>query len=773
MKSFVKAALLAGAAWAAMTAVAVAQEAGQPIPTNGEQPGEVVADVEEQTDTTDTTVEEVVVTSRRVAESLQRVPVSVSAFTPAALERIQARDTTELQGAVPNLNIVQGRASSNAANIFIRGVGQPDALQTFDPAVGVYVDDVYFSRIRGLQFQLLDLARVEVLRGPQGTLFGKNTIGGALRFVTRRPDEELRAMGQVTVGSYNEFGVRMAMSGPIAEGVNGGFAALGQRRDGFVHDPRNSREYNDQDTVAVRGQLAFTPTERLQIDLSVDYVHDDAALQVGQATNTLTNLFGAPLLVINSNTLPTYDFLTSTTETTPNQTMLDHGGVSANVQYRFNENLSLRSITAYRELSSRDYIDFDATPIPLTSSLVAVDQDQISQEFQLNYSSGPLSLVAGLFYLQENIQSFQTADAPAFTLPLGNFLRTVNDDLETTSTAAYFNASYNLTDRIRVSGGLRYSLDEKDYFRTTSTFSTSPLLRGTFAFRAADEFDNLSATVALDYQAADDILLYGRYAQGYKAGGFNGRANAPGEEQPYDSETVDSFEIGAKTQWLNDTLRLNVALFQNDYQDFQARVSRSVTSPTQPIPGTDFAVLNAGGLDIRGAEIEFAWNPVPSLLLDAQVGFLDAEYSEFFEQRLIGGVLTTIDRTFQTPAFAPDMTLRLGIQNEWEMGRHGFLTIGGQARFRSTHALAIDNSEIVGPNRGQLYPGMFQPDYWLYDARVVWEAPSRNWSVALNGRNLTDQVYRTDAQEFSSVGGIRTVYYGAPSTVSLTITGRY
>ncbi len=769
MKASWTCALMVGAAWSTLAAgAAFAQE--QPA---NEQAVQTQVAAEEAVDTQDTAVAEVVVTSRRVAESLQRAPLSVSAFTPAALDRIQARDTTELQGAVPNLNIVQGRASSNAANIFIRGVGQPDALQTFDPAVGVYVDDVYFSRIRGLQFQLLDLQRVEVLRGPQGTLFGKNTIGGALRFVTRRPDDTLRATGQLTVGSYNEFGVRMALSGPVSEGVALGFAALVQDRDGFVHDPLNGRDYNDQHTVALRAQAAFNPSENLQIDLSADYAHDDANLQVGQATNTLTNLFGVPLLVIDSNNLPEYDFLTATTSTTPNQTMLTHYGVSANVQYRLNDAISIRSITAYRDLSSRDYIDFDATPIPLTSSLVAVDQNQTSQEFQLNYAEGRWNVVGGLFFMRENIESFQTADAPAFTLPLGTFLRTVNDDLQTDSFAAYVNASFNLTERLRASAGIRYSQDTKDYFRTTSTFSTSPLLRGTFAFDAEEEFDDVSPSFSLDYQATDDILLYGRLSRGYKAGGFNGRANAAGEEQPYDSETVTSYELGIKTQFPEHRLRVNGSIFYNDYEDFQARVSRSVTSPTQPIPAVDFAVLNAGQLEISGAELEVAWNPVPQLLLDLQLGLLDAQYGEFNEQRLIGGVLTSVDRSFQKPAFAPDVTLRLGAQYEWDLAGRGFLTLGGQARYRDRHALAIDNSEIVGPNRGREFPGMFQGDYWLYDARVVWEAPSRNWSVALNGRNLSDEVYRTDAQEFSSVGGIRTVYYGAPSTVSLTITGRY
>jgi len=204
MKNLMKTALLAGAAWSAASC-AFAQDTAA---SNA------------------STVEEIVVTARRTEENVQRVPASVSAFSDKALERLQATDPTGLQGAVPNLNIVQGRGSSNATNIYIRGVGQPDALQTFDPAVGVYVDDVYYSRIRGAQFDLLDLERVEVLRGPQGTLYGKNTIGGALKFVTRKPSQDLRATAELGVGDYGAVEAKGAVSGPITDIVSGGIAGL-------------------------------------------------------------------------------------------------------------------------------------------------------------------------------------------------------------------------------------------------------------------------------------------------------------------------------------------------------------------------------------------------------------------------------------------------------------------------------------------------------------------------------------------------------------------
>lgn len=770
MKSVFKAALLGGVAVFAVSSAAAAQAPQAAAPAALEQSAQS-ANAEDSTPSTsqDTAVAEVVVTARRREESLQRVPVAVTAFNEAALNRIQAQSATDLQGAVPNLNIVPGRGSSNAANIYIRGVGQPDALQTFDPAVGVYVDDVYFSRIRGVNLQLLDLQRVEVLRGPQGTLFGKNTIGGAIRFVSRRPTSDWRALAEVSVGTYRDLQGRLALSGPITEGVAFSIAALANDRDGYVHDPRNGREYNDNHTHALRGQLAFTPSENLQIDLSADIQHDDSALNVGQPTSTLSTAFGVVLLPINSNQIPRYDFQTQATTSTPNRTRLTHWGTSANVAWRINDQLSLRSITAYRDLQTDDFIDIDATPLQLGDVFVGVDQNQSSQEFQLNYASGPLNVVGGLFFMRENVSSHQEAYANDFTAPF-SFLRTIDDDLTTDSWAAYVNATWEFTDRLRATVGLRYSNDEKDYFRTTTVFSNLAALNTTFAFRASESWSDTSPTFSIDYQATDDILVYGRVARGYKAGGFNGRANTPGEEQPYAPETATSYELGVKSYWLDRRLRANFALFRTDYNDFQARVSRSVTSPAQPIPAIDFAVLNAGELDIQGAELEVAYNPVEGLLLDAQIGLLHAEYGEFFEQRVVGGVVTRVDRSFQRPAFSPRWTARFGAQYEWNLAGAGFVTVGGQARYRSEQALAVDNSDIFTRAR---YPGMFQGAYTLYDARIVWDSPSRNYSVGVYGQNLGDEVYRTDAQEFSSVGGIRTAYYGAPQTFRLVLTARY
>ncbi|HYD14534.1 MAG TPA: TonB-dependent receptor [Allosphingosinicella sp.] len=732
-----------------------------------DEPAPVIADgtVDQSQQDLGAADQEVTVTARRTEENLQNVPASVSAFSERSLDRIQAQDPTGLQGAVPNINIVPGRGSSNATNIYIRGVGQPDALQTFDPAVGVYIDGVYLSRIRGTQFDLLDLQRVEVLRGPQGTLYGKNTIGGALSFVTRRPGNEFHASVTAIYGSYDQMELRGSVSGPLTDGIAVGLAALHAQRDGYVEDPVLGRDYNDKNTEAVRATIALNPLSNLRIDLTADYSEDDAHLNVGQPQNNLTFLIGGGTALVLPLNPTSYDYTGRTTPSLPNSTQLEHWGTSANIALDVTPDLTLRSITAYRELKTDDFVDIDATQLEMGDVFVGVDQNQFSQEFQLTYTGERLTAVAGLYYLREHIVSHQEAYADDLIGPLlGNptFLRTIDDDLVTKSYAAYANLSFAVTPEFRISVGGRYTSEEKDYFRTTSTFSSSPLLTSLapFQFIANDTWHDFSPMATIDWQFAPNAMVYARFATGFKSGGFNGRANSVAERTQYEPEEVNSYEIGVRST-IAGQLRLNVTAFYNDYRNFQARVAGTGLDPVTNLPSPVLSVINAGRLDIKGLEVEAAWTPLPGLLLDTQIGYLHAEYDEFADARFPGG-----SRAFQRPAFAPRWTWRLGGQYEANMGETGFLTFGAQMRYRSLTALAVDNTYVVG-NVGTTNPvtGLFQDGYALVDARLVYETANRRWNIGLYANNIFDKAYKTDGQDFSSIGSIRTVYYGAPQTI--------
>lgn len=272
--------------------------------------------------------------------------------------------------------------------------------------------------------------------------------------------------------------------------------------------------------------------------------------------------------------------------------------------------------------------------------------------------------------------------------------------------------------------------------------------------------------VSLDWQATPDTMVYARVAKGFKSGGFNGRANTAAESTKYDPETVWSYEAGFKTT-IARQLRLNGAVFYNDYKDFQARVSGLDTDPVTGLPAPKLSVLNAGKMNIKGAELEASWTPVANLLIDSQIGYLNADYKEFEDARFVafGG-----DRSFQTPAFAPKWTMRFGAQYTFDLGGSGGITLGGQTRYRSRQALAVDNTLV---NSDVEIEGLFQSGYWVEDARIVWENASKKLALGLYANNLTDRAYKTDGQEFSSVGNIRTVYYGNPRTFMLKFTARY
>ena len=392
-----------------------------------------------QEDATETTAQDdrrlgiVTVTARRQEEQLFTLPGQVSVLGAETLvEDIAAENIGALQGLVPNLNLVQGRGSSSAANIYIRGIGQPDALATFDPAVGVYVDDVYISRIRGALFDVYDVEQIEVLRGPQGTLYGKNTNGGALKITTKKPGDEVEAFGRVSYGSYNAIEASGTVSGPITDTLGGGLSLYLGQRDGYVDDPITGDEYNDKDTWAARGTLVWTPTDSIETVLNVDYTEESPSLTVGQPQSLLFAVDLAPATPASAIVplfIPTgeeFDFETATSLSRAggtdleNSNELKHAGLGLTTTIDLNEAWTLKSITAHRDLQYDDFIDIDATPVELGDVFVGVEQNQTSQEFQFLYDNGGnLRGVGGVFWLNENVSSFQQAYADDFLLSGG------------------------------------------------------------------------------------------------------------------------------------------------------------------------------------------------------------------------------------------------------------------------------------------------------------------------------------------------------------------
>ena len=587
---------------------------------------------------------EIVVVARKREERLIDVPIAITALTATDLARTQAIDLGGIQGTVPNVNLVQGRGSTSNANIFIRGVGQPDALQTFDPAVGIYVDGVYMSRIQGALFSLFDVDHIEVLRGPQGTLYGKNTIGGAVNIVSKRPDlDTLTAAGSVTYGRFDQWLLNGYVSAPIvADKVALSLAGVYDKRDGIVTDPLTGRKYNDRNTLAGRAILRVQPTERFDFTISGDYTRQRTAPTLGYATAPLTQTDFVTGVRVAKPAYPygKYDFKASTSLQPGQGQRLDHWGVSLNMNYELTDALTLTSITAYRKLKPDYYLDFDATELEIADAFVGFRQHQFSQEVQLKLDTERLKGVFGLYYLNEKVTSHQESyDDSLFTLLGGpiTFTRFIDDDQRTKSYAAFGQLTYELTDKLSFTGGLRYTKEKKRYDRITTTASSlAALNRVTFAFPQnlpapynADDsvsFDAWTPSFTLSYKPSRDSLIYVSASRGFKSGGFNGRANSIADVTevvngvptivPYfKPETVWTYEGGAKAAFLGGRVRLSGDVFYSDYKDFQARVGGGSAGA--------FPVLNAGKLRIWGIESEMAVEPARGWNIRTSLGYLD------------------------------------------------------------------------------------------------------------------------------------------------------
>lgn len=699
-------------------------------------------------------LQDVTVTARRTEETLQDIPVAVSAFNPEDLRNYQAENLDSLNGVVPNLNLVQGRGSVSSANIFIRGIGQPDALQSFDPGVGVYVDDVYLSRIQGALLNLYDVERIEVLRGPQGTLYGKNTIGGAIKVVTKQPDEVSGGQIGLTLGNYGRIEGNAYASGALGDNVYASIAALYTQNDGFVKDQFTGREFNDDDTEALRFILKAEPSDELDLFFSADYTSQDTALTMGRLESILVavDLADGSVVPLHFPEPGEFDYHAQTSFGPDQGQELDHWGMTFKADWRVNDAWTFKSITGYRQLDTDFFIDIDATEFELGDVRVVLDQDQFSQEFQFLFDNGGnFSGVTGFYYGKEDVPSEQAAFADDFLLAGGvplTFLRTIEDDLETTSYAVFAHGNYILNDQWTLSGGLRYTKDEKDYFRTTSTFSNLPALEGTFAFNASDSWDAFTPSIALDYQADSGTLYYGSISRGFKSGGFNGRANTPADTSSFEPEFVWTYEMGAKASWLDNTLLTNWAVFYSDYSDFQARVAEDISS---------FPVINAAELEIYGLELESVYIISAETQLRASLGLLNSDYKEFFDFRE-----PDQNRADDTPPFAPDITFSLaGLHNIYLSGGWA-MTLGGDVRYVDDMFLSVDNQDVLT-----------QDGYWLANAFTSVTSPDGDWTFTAGIRNITDEVYKVDAQEFSSVGNIQTAYYGDPQTFYVSALFRF
>ncbi len=736
----------------------------------------------------------IVVTARRREERQLDVPVAVTAFSGEALEQRGAIDITEIAQITPNTTLEESRGTNSTLTAFIRGIGQQDPVSGFEQGVGIYLDGVYLNRPQAAVLDIYDIERIEVLRGPQGTLYGRNTIGGAVKYVTRDLPQETSARARITLGNYGRVDGILTASTPISDDLRIGASVARLSREGYGENLTTGLENYNKDIWAARATIeAGGYGAPYSIRISGDWTKDESAPRGGHRLIPGA-ASGAPVLE---------DVFDSRGSLVDPEQDVEAYGLSANISVDLSDSLTLRSITGWRKDESSSPIDFDALPAVDLDVPAFYANEQISQELQLLFDDGEaLTAILGAYYLDASADT--AFDVRLFEVFAG-FTAFTQANVDTETFAIFGEFTYDLSEQLSLTVGGRYTWDERsaDILRQSYLGGGSPEFGGAGVlfgapgtdFEGSENFNKFTPRVTLSYQPTPDHNIYASFSQGFKGGGFDPRGvgvNAPAAipGMPTDAEvadflsfapeTVDSYEVGYKGDLLDGDLYVAIAGFYSDYTDVQ--IPGSVACNVNGIDTFCGVVSNAGAAEFYGLEFEAnarlgedIFSSDDSLNLTTALGWINADYKEFITD--IGGVPTDVSefREVQnTPEWSGSATL--GYTNYMNSGD---LYIGTTVSFRSS------TTQFEIPN-----PFLDQSGYALVDASIVYTADNGHWSLGLHGKNLTDKRYKTSGYTFvvadpetgalvtanglpiPSLGteGTLTAFYGAPRQVFLTAT---
>ncbi|MEG3176117.1 TonB-dependent receptor [Sphingomonas sp. RB3P16] len=726
------------------------------------------APVPAETAAQDQTANDIVVTARRTAERLQDVPVAVTAFSGDALAQRNVATLDEIAKFTPNIRFDGAAALSGGnynATVFVRGVGQNDFAIFSDPGVGFYVDDVYYARSIGGVMDAVDIDSVQVLRGPQGTLFGKNTIGGAVLINTAKPDlNAFSGKAEAIYGSYDRIDVKGAINIPIVPGTAAlRLSGASLNRDGYVRRLLDGDTQGDRSAQMLRAKLRIAPEgSGLTIDIGGDYTRaretsaPSDLLAVGNAPGitgvpflTNYNLFVAPskgITAPNGQKTLNPSYITASPFETwaggPNANDLDLWGAQGIIAYQMG-GATLKSITAYRHMKAYFTRDGDNTPFVFRQTTNRDTQWQFSQEVQLTGKTfdDRLSYVFGGFYFKEKASDIATADlaiglqAPAAPPPFtpAVFIRNYTDNR---SLAAYGQIDFEIVPRLTLTAGGRYTNDKKLF--TSINVRQRDLVQFVNVTRQAT-FSKFTPHFGVDFKVNRNLLIYASYSKGFKQGGFNGRPLvSDAEVTQYAPEELTSYEAGIKSQWLDGQLTANLAAFHSIYKDIQLTVNQTPTN----------FVANAAGGEINGLELETVMRPAKWLSFNAAVGYLDAKYTSIGQGL---GPTQVLPITLATQFVkAPEWTVSTGL----ELSHH--FDQGGNAALRVDYSMYsriyndVANTAIIT-----------EPGYGLLNARLSYVLPGDAITLAVFGSNLTNALYKVSGNA-SGAFGLAEASYGRP-----------
>jgi iron complex outermembrane receptor protein len=772
-----RAVLLGTAAAAALfTTPAIAQDNPNPAPTTANN-ARTEAQAAAASD------QEIVVTARRRNELLLDVPVAVTAYSGEQLNRSGALDITAVANTTPNVTLEVSRGTNSTLTPFIRGIGQQDPVAGFEQGVGLYLDDIYLNRPQAAVLDIYDVDRIEVLRGPQGTLYGRNTIGGAIKYVTRRLRTDGPHMSiRTNLGTYRQADLIVSASTPIADGLAIGIAAARLSNHGFGKNLTTGERNYNKDVFATRGTIEFAPNDTVFVRLSGDYTWDDS------------NPRGGHRLIPNQCTLATtafacngsYPVLGDVYDTqgalnSPKQ-RVRAGGVALSGEFGITDWLKFKSITAYRRDSSHTPIDFDALPYADVDVPAIYRNHQFSQEFQLVADKGPLQGVAGFYYL--NARAFDVFDVRLYTTSPAAFpglTATTRGDVGTKTWAAFADLTYNFSPKWSASVGGRFTNDKRHakVFRANLLNGGAPDLGGSNGFGVGTQLGNPTSNfdgkrtdtaftprASISFKPDKNNNVYISYSKGFKGGGFDPRglttACVPptGQARPctadeiydfmaFDPEKVDSYEAGWKASLFDRRLQFAAAVFDAEYKDVQ--VPGSSGAVINGVPTFVGVTTNAGKARFRGVELETNWRMAQDIATAGDrltwagtLGYLDAKYQHF---------VTVVAYDVNTGALLPkpiemDVAKYRKIQNTPKWTLSGSLDYDTPA-FGGRLDL---NTSVSYRSKSQQFelrvPGLDQKGFALWDANAVWRSANGRYELGLHGKNLANKKYIVSGYNF-------------------------
>ena len=762
--------------------------AQQAVPTS---PATTKADASEK-------IEVVTVTARRREELIQDVPGAVTAFSGAALEKAGIPDITGLADLIPNTTLKTSRATNSTLTAFIRGIGQQDPVAGYEQGVGIYLDDVYLARPQGALTDIYDLARIEVLRGPQGTLYGRNTIGGAVKYVTRKLSDKPELSVKATFGSYSEKDLVVKGSVPVSDTFKIGGTIASFNRDGFGKNVVNGNDNYNKDVLAGRISAEFTPTSSLFIRFAADRTVDDSLpkqgyrLTPGPAPDNLPPLEGK------------YDTRANLYSVLGHAQQVITKGESLLVDWAIDSSLSFKSITALRADKSYAPIDFDSLNTPLFEAPAIYKKKQFSQEFQFTYTGAKWQGVAGAYYMKAN--AFNEFDVLA-NLAGGLALRSIYtlDDIDTKTYATFADVSYSVTDTFNVNLGGRYTSDKREariFAKTYLGLAGSPTLGNPAAVPVGATSTDLTKSdlnrtdtkftpkIGFGWKFVPEHNLYASYSEGFKGGFFDPRMNLGGnpnsalsleKRKGVKPEEVKSYELGLKSVFNNGRIQTNAAVFYTDYTNVQVPGSVPTFNAAGNVTGFAGNVTNAGKAKISGFELEALARVTDSFSVSGMVGFIDAKYKEWIISNGLLGSAAALINVANAAEFqnTPKKSASITATYEWPMaimGRAGGFALSNSFSYKSK----VNQFEFVRPSGAAQFDAavsqniqLVQEGYSLWDAGLVWTAKDSKLQVALNGRNLTDKRYKVAGYAFGAFSNTITTFYGDPRIVKASVTLKF